>query len=536
MWQFALLGAATAATLVGFYSRGLSGFVLFLVGMAGLASLASLFRVPADGKHYGEFALTFPFFSEAPAGQVVVPRWFQGVWAKTFGPGFHWIWAGHLIGRFTVQEATIVPPGFYGLVNALVGDEPREKGQVVSTRNIMYEDIIEGESFLGKGERGWQLLTLNPGIHLINQKMFVVSFKDAMLIEPGQVGAMVSNIGPKPDENDLLYIGTSPKGKPVAILKPMAGPGELPDDQHRAAIEKRGIKSEFLLPGLHLINTIAFPIKVVDTTPDDVPFDGRELFIGGESISFSPLANVVTQDGVRLNIKGALVLRVPPEFAPWVVALAGSHAAFVRDVVIPYLDHTVRTVIVATPAKDLLDKQQEVWARIEVRLRAALEGPENARKALAKPTDELLAEIEEGAKVDSREYYPVKLDSFRLGSLESDSPEWQALIDARSRKAIADQAVDAVVAETKVAVETVKREEQVSLANEQPTIARARARELAAKHDSQGIKAVREVLPEGLPQLAAPLVPSLIEVMDALSDRLRGRANQPPSPPPSPPK
>ena len=524
MWIF--VGVTIGALLWLFATLPFLGWLasttIFLAIVAAvLTALVSFVKVPAN--RYLQVTWSF-FLSPRPKpGHFIVPQWHQGIWAKIFGPGWRWIWFVRLFGRRQLREFTEIKPDTYGLIEALDGEVPSpERRQVVSSKEeITYETITDGQEFLKRGgEKGYQLVILYPGIHIINRELFRVGLDQKVVeIAPGKVGVIIASVGEDPTEDDLIPVGHNVHGQAISILKP-----EIKE-------EKRGIRSEILLPGKHLVNRQAYRVEIVDVTPTRVVLDGRtETTLGGNRITLGA-PEVTTKDGFSFPMNGEVVIQVQPVNAPKVIAFGGTLAEFIQDIVVPYIDDISKTTVSERPLAEFFGERKKIRDFIEIAIRTALEGPDEARSALSPEqlsTEEAKKDAEEaiahGRRLDVREYYPIKVNTFRILQLnfETLGGPVQQFVQVRTREATANQEVATVHAETKVAEERIKLAEQQATADEQPNLIRAQFQAKAAEPLEKSITIIKKSLAGTPVEALTPFVPSLIQLVDAVSDRIRG--------------
>ncbi|MEI6413573.1 MAG: hypothetical protein WCP34_04810, partial [Pseudomonadota bacterium] len=106
------------------------------------------------------------------------------------------------INLFQVQiaPAMVIEANKVGLVTALDGI-PLPEREYVACPVTGHNDFQDGSAFLAKqGQRGPQIDVLRPGTYYINPFMFSVEIDNVAVIERGQVGVVVSNVGDDPTE------------------------------------------------------------------------------------------------------------------------------------------------------------------------------------------------------------------------------------------------------------------------------------------------------------------------------------------------
>ena len=100
--------------------------------------------------------------SQMPTGQIVANSDEKGPQAKVLNPGFHFIPMVRF--EYDLESAPVVTinPNQYGIVTAKDG-APLREGQVIADEWDNYNDMIDAEKFLAKGQKGMQLTVLPPG-------------------------------------------------------------------------------------------------------------------------------------------------------------------------------------------------------------------------------------------------------------------------------------------------------------------------------------------------------------------------------------
>src|SRR5262249_10234974 len=97
-----------------------------------------------------------------------------------------------------LREAVVVPAKKVGLITARDG-EPLPPTEYVARTVTGHRDFQDAAGFLaGGGQRGPQLDFLRPGTYYINPLMFEAVLDDVLIVQRGEVGVVVSNIGKDP--------------------------------------------------------------------------------------------------------------------------------------------------------------------------------------------------------------------------------------------------------------------------------------------------------------------------------------------------
>jgi uncharacterized membrane protein YqiK len=223
----------------------------------------------------------------------------------------------------------------------------------------------DGQAFINDdGYRGIQLDTLQPGEYYINPILFDVKMFPIAEVLPGYVAVLRSNVGVelakqeiKPatvDEGEV--IGTSIHEKEEVILTP---------DKNQ-----RGIWKEPVAPGKYNMNPLAFTAYFVPTSAVTIDWaagekrteyqgaapggpitgssrrnepkeDNIESQKAKEFFKFSQLT-LTSKDGFKLDADVRVIIRVHPQYAPFVIARFGSVANLIEQIVHPLIDSSFR--------------------------------------------------------------------------------------------------------------------------------------------------------------------------------------------------
>lgn len=227
-----------------------------------------------------------------------------------------------------------------------------------------------GQLFLeGKGYRGPQLDTLQPGKYYVNPLLFDVKPEKVAEVPPGYVAVIRSNVG-----LDLEKSTDVPKESTGEGF--LGGP--IHEDVEKVLISNRytrGIWKEPIAPGTYNLNTLAFTPYIVPTSAitidwategkigtkikgieDSRDYDSTVLY------KFDPL-KVTSKDGFQLSVEVRMVIRVQPANAAYVIARFGSVANLIDQIVHPLIDSSFRNKAGEKKAIDFFqsrtDLQQE---------------------------------------------------------------------------------------------------------------------------------------------------------------------------------
>jgi len=255
-----------------------------------------------------------------------------------------------------IAPAVIIEANKVGLVTALDGI-PLPEREYVACPVTGHNDYQDGSSFLTKrGQRGPQLDVLRPGTYYINPFMFSVEIDDVAVIERGQVGVVVSNVGEEPTEEMKKRLGSTQVGSSEE------------EGKEKYVVPKgfRGIQEEVAGPGRYYLNRRAFMVYVIDTTNITIDWDDQA------ETRFDQLT-VISKDGFPIQVSVKVVIRVRPDQAPYMVAKVGSIDNLIQHVIHPMIDSSFRNQASTASAMNFLQSRSEEQAKAETRARADLE-------------------------------------------------------------------------------------------------------------------------------------------------------------------
>ena len=258
--------------------------------------------------------------------------------------------------RIQIAPAVVIEANKVGLVTALDGI-PLPDREYVACPVAGHNDYQDGSAFLTKqGQRGPQLDVLRPGTYYINPFMFSVEVDNVAVIERGQVGVVVSNVGEDPTEEMKKRLGSTQVG------------ASEEEGKEKYVVPKgfRGIQEEVAGPGRYYLNRRAFMMYVIDTTNITIDWDDQK------DTRFDQL-NVISKDGFPIQVAVKVVIRVRPDQAPYMVAKVGSIDNLIQHVIHPMIDSSFRNQASTASAMNFLQSRSEEQAKAETRARADLE-------------------------------------------------------------------------------------------------------------------------------------------------------------------
>lgn len=258
--------------------------------------------------------------------------------------------------QIQIAPAVVIEANKVGLVTALDGI-PLPEREYVASPVTGHNDYQDGSAFLTRqGQRGPQLDVLRPGTYYINPFMFAVEIDNVAVIERGQVGVIVSNVGDDPTEEMKKRLGSTQIGASVE------------EGKEKYVVPKgfRGIQEEVAGPGRYYLNRRAFMVYVIDTTNITIDWDDQA------ETRFDQLT-VISKDGFPIQVAVKVVIRVRPDQAPYMVAKVGSIDNLIQHVIHPMIDSSFRNQASTASAMNFLQSRSEEQAKAEARARADLE-------------------------------------------------------------------------------------------------------------------------------------------------------------------
>ncbi|MDQ5985032.1 MAG: hypothetical protein CSYNP_00736 [Syntrophus sp. SKADARSKE-3] len=258
--------------------------------------------------------------------------------------------------QIQIAKAVVVEANKVGLVTALDGI-PLPEREYVASPITGHNDYQDGSSFLARqGQRGPQLDVLRPGTYYINPFMFSVEIDDVAVIERGQVGVVVSNVGEDPTEEMKKRLGSTQIGASEEEGK----------EKYVVPNGFRGIQEEVAGPGRYYLNRRAFMMYIIDTTNITIDWDDQA------DTRFDQLS-VISKDGFPIQVAVKVVIRVRPDQAPYMVAKVGSIDNLIQHVIHPMIDSSFRNQASTASAMNFLQSRSEEQTKAETRARVDLE-------------------------------------------------------------------------------------------------------------------------------------------------------------------
>ena len=272
---------------------------------------------------------------------------YRGGQIDTIRPGTYRI--NTRVFRIVVAEATTIDKNQVGLVVAADG-KVLPNGYVIApemedpNHEHDHQHYQNGQEFIrGRGYRGPQLETLQPGQYYINIALFRVTLTPIAEVAPGYVAVIRSNVGAELEKSTT---------KPDEMEDTAGLKGPVHEEIEKLLITNkytRGIWREPIAPGKYNLNTIAYTPYLVPTSAVTIDWAG-EGKIGtevkgvpseGVLYKFNPL-RVTSMDGFQLDVNVRMVIRVKPENAAFIIARFGSVDNLIDQIVHPLIDSSFR--------------------------------------------------------------------------------------------------------------------------------------------------------------------------------------------------
>jgi regulator of protease activity HflC (stomatin/prohibitin superfamily) len=232
-----------------------------------------------------------------PPGQILVPldSNYRGIIKEVVEPGIQYLHP--YIYNWEIKDAVTLRAGNVGVLTRKVGKLP-PPGSILVDRDSDYQGIIKE--------------VLEPGMYYINPYEFELQAVEAVSIPDGFVGVMVARTGKSASSDQLLV-----------------------DEGYR------GVRKEYLKPGLYYINPYEFNIVPVDTRKKKydlwIPEQEYERMASDEELkatgAYEPIGFLST-DGFKISVDVTVIYEILPENAPYVVATLGKNLGDVRRKII----------------------------------------------------------------------------------------------------------------------------------------------------------------------------------------------------------
>lgn len=353
---------------------------------------------------------------------------------------------------FTVRVTDTITIGSekVGIVTALDGI-PLPSNRVIAPapEGGNHQYFQAGQEFINnKGYRGTQLETLQAGEYYINKMLFNVSQVDIAEVPAGYVAVIVSSVGEDLEANltEAPHVSTAPH-----LNQPTMTSRETVLITDKCT---RGILVEPVAPGRYNLNTVAYRPALVPTSAVTIKWSTeeesgetkiiqrRDTEATDKAEEFYKYAQLraTSKDGFQLDVDVKLIIRIPPENAPFVIARFGTVNNLIEQVVHPLIDSSFRNEAGERGAMEF------IHSRVELQ-----------QTALAKARAEF-------------ERYHVEVQGLLVAYIKVD----QALLDTQTKKQIAVQQQEQYAQEAHAQESRIAVAEKTARANKQQDIIAAK--------------------------------------------------------------
>ncbi len=338
----------------------------------------------------------------------------KGPQIRVLGPGNYRI--NTMLFTVSIDRIVNIAGGYIGLVTAMDGVGIPE-GRLLSRKIDGHMNFLDGEAFLNNGgEKGRQLEVLMPGKYRINTSLFRVdSSKEWVNINADEIGIVTVNEGRPIMDPTKIAADEIPLDKhnnfqdPAAFLAaggqkglqiPVLRSGNYAINPWFASIEKvkmtivdigkcgvvtsyvgekgedtsdskvnakivengfKGIWKEPLGPGKHPVNTKTYKVDMVPTNQITLSWaDSRSS--AHELDSNLKTITLRTADAFSVNMDVNVIIHIPMENAPKVIANQGSVQSLISQVLEPAISSHFRNAAQYIKALDLYTQRKELQA------------------------------------------------------------------------------------------------------------------------------------------------------------------------------
>jgi len=221
----------------------------------------------------------------------------------------------------------------------------------------------DGQAFVNNaGYRGIQLDTLQPGEYYINTSLFDVKMFPVAEIPPGYVAVLRSNVGVELARETKVAVEEAGRGDDIHEKEEVV----LTTDRNQ-----RGIWDKPIAPGTYNMNPLAYTAYKVPTSAVTIDWaagtERRTEYQGAapggpvigttkrgapkedtidsqkaaEFFKFSQLT-LTSKDGFKPEADVRVIIRVHPQYAPFIIARFGSVPNLIEQIVHPLIDSSFR--------------------------------------------------------------------------------------------------------------------------------------------------------------------------------------------------
>lgn len=397
-----------------------------VAGLAGYKLVLRLFGVlliPDDsiGIVNKRFVL-FGSHRTLPDGRIVALHGEAGIQADPLPPGIHflyWPWQFEI----EVCKFTAIPEGQVGVVQSRDGN-PLERGRLLA-KGVECDNYQDARAFLANGgQRGPQMAVITPGTYRINTGLFsvtlheakeitdncvgIVTTKDGQPLKSGDIAgkeieghksfqngdAFIENGGYRGLQEQVLLAGryylnplfVSIEVKPMTMV-PIANAGvmvsyvgeegkDLTGEtfQHGNQVSKgqKGVWNEALDPGKYPVNPYTHSLIAVSTANIVLNWATGRTESHQLDQALSTIA-LHTKDGFTLSLDVSVIIHIPRNDAPKVIARFGSVENLVTQVLEPLISNHFRNAGQKGGAIDFLQNRSERQKEAREAIKGALQ-------------------------------------------------------------------------------------------------------------------------------------------------------------------
>lgn len=343
------------AFIEGFARSGIRFLLLFLA----LLSVLSTSYVFVSSDEIGQLSRIY-WAKPLPSGHIIALKGEKGPQAEILGPGFNYRFMLNVLYRVEKKMVTKVEAGHYGKLVALDG-EPLRPGQTFADSIGSLNQMLDAEYFLThKGQRGPQIVVLTPSSYRINTYLWQVVTDDKYTdVEKGFGVVVKSNAWSSVDFGNLSV--PKPKDcRPTKVTDLSGGKLAVP----LVPVGCIGIWDQPLLNGRYYINEDVYQVTKMDTRVQAWLFKGgfkkRQIALEVDQQGKIKQTETSTDElvlpeyadkAVFLKVEGwdipqelRVLVQIPPENTPIVVASVGDEKEVEHRIIVPIVRAIVRDV------------------------------------------------------------------------------------------------------------------------------------------------------------------------------------------------
>jgi len=344
----------------------------------------------------------------------------KGPQVRVLGPGNYRI--NTMLFQVSVESIVNILGGYIGLVTAMDGASIPE-GRLLGKKVEGHMNFLDGEAFINNGgEKGRQLAVLMPGKYRINTALFRVDANQNWTsINADEIGIVTINEGkPIMDASTIaanevpldmhnnfqdpaaFLAANGQKGLQIPVLRsgnyainpwfatiekvPMtvveigkcgvvtSYVGERGEDTSDSKVNAKivengfkGIWKEPLGPGKHPINTKTYKVDMVPTNQITLSWADSRTSAHQLDSSLKTIT-LRTADAFSVNMDVNVIIHIPMENAPKVIANQGSVQSLISQVLEPAISSHFRNAAQYIKALDLYTQRKELQATAKMHI------------------------------------------------------------------------------------------------------------------------------------------------------------------------